>query len=226
VSSTRAGGPGPRSGLVGSQVAYSAVGPLLVVEADPVGDDDASFGERIELLSVEALITEAGVKGFDVTVPPGRTGVDVERADAAVGQAVPDGTGDKLGAVVGADMLRRSVCFDGLGEDSHDVVSADAAGDVVGDALFGVLVDEHQGPEATSPGRDVRHEVSGPHMAGVGSLSQDATGGVAAAWPPRLLLRDAEAEQTPQPADLPQADRWQPLGRQEPVDQDLGLAVA
>jgi len=123
-------------------------------------------------------------------------------------------------------MLRRSVGFDCLGEDSHDVVSADAAGDVVGDALFGVLVDEHQGPEATSPGRDVRHEVSGPHMAGVGSLSQDATGGVAAAWPPRLLLRDAEAEQTPQPADLPQADRWQPLGRQEPVDQDLGLAVA
>jgi len=123
-------------------------------------------------------------------------------------------------------MLRRSVGFDGLGEDSHDVVSADAAGDVVGDALFGVLVDEHQGPEATSPGRDVRHEVPGPHMAGVGSLSQDATGGVAAAWPPRLLLRDAEAEQTPQPADLPQADRWQPLGRQEPVDQDLGLAVA
>ena len=119
-------------------------------------------------------------------------------------------------------MLRRSVGFDCLGEDSHDVVSADAAGDV----LFGVLVDEHQGPEATSLGRDVRHEVPGPHMAGVGSLSRDATGGVAAAWPPRLLLRDAEAEQTPQPADLPEADRWQPLGRQEPVDQDLGLAVA
>ena len=152
MSSTRAGGPGPRSGLVGSQVAYSAVGPLLVVEADPVGDDDASFGERIELLAVEALVTEAGVKGFDVTVLPGRAGVDVERADAAVGQAVPDGTGDKLGAVVGADMLRRSVGFDCLGEDSHDVVSADAAGDVVGDALLRVLVDEHQGPEATSPG--------------------------------------------------------------------------
>ena len=122
-------------------------------------------------------------------------------------------------------MLRRSVGFDGLGEDSHDVVSADAAGDVVGDALFGVLVDEHQGPEATSPGRDVRHEVPGPHMAGVGSLSRDATGGVAAAWPPRLLLRHAETEQAPQPADLPEADRRQPLGRQEPVDQDLGLAV-
>ena len=168
MSSTRAGGPGPRSGLVGSQVAYAAVGPLLVVEADPVGDDDASFGERVELLAVEALVTEAGVKGFDVTVLPGRARVDVERADAAVGKAVPDGTGDKLWAVVGADMFRRSVGLDGLREDSHDVVSADAAGDVVGDALFGVLVDEHQGPEAAPSRRDVRHEVPGPYMAGVG----------------------------------------------------------
>ena len=150
MSSTRAGGPGPRSGLVGSQIAYSAVGPLLVVEADPVGDDDAGLGERVELLAVEALVPEAGVKGFDVTVLPRRARVDVERADAAVSQAVPDGTGDKLWAVVGADMFRRSVGFDGLGEDSHDVVSADAAGDVVGDALFGVLVDEHAGAEATN----------------------------------------------------------------------------
>ena len=150
MSSTRAGGPGPRSGLVGSQVAYAAVGPLLVVEADPVGDDDPSFGERIELLAVEALVTEAGVKGFDVAVLPGRAGVDVKRADASVGQAVPDSTGDKLGAVVGADMLRRSVGFDGLREDSYNVVSADAAGDVMGDALLRVLVDEHEGAEATN----------------------------------------------------------------------------
>ena len=77
MSSTRAGGPGPRSGLVGSQVAYSAVGTLLVVEADPVGDDDGSFGERVELLAVEALIAEAGVKGFDVAVLPRRAGGDV-----------------------------------------------------------------------------------------------------------------------------------------------------
>jgi len=179
------------------------MGSLLVVEADPVGDDDAGFGERVELLAVETLVTEAGVKGLDVTVLPRRAWGDIERANAAVGQAIPDGTGDKLGAVVGADMLRRSVGFDGLGEDGHDVVSADAAGDVVGNALLRVLVDEHQGPEASPSRRDVRHEVPGPHMAGIGGLSGDATGGVAAAWPPRLLLRDAEAEQAPQPADLP-----------------------
>ena len=132
MSITRAGGPGPRSGLVGGQVAHASMGSLLVVEADPVGDDDAGFGERVELLAVETLVTEAGVKGLDVTVLPRRAGVDVERPDAAVDQAFSDGKDDKLGAVVGADMLRRSVGFDGLGEDGHDVVGANAAGDMMG----------------------------------------------------------------------------------------------
>ena len=225
MSSTRAGGPRPRSGLVGRKVAHAAVGTLLVVDGDPVGDDDAGLGERVELLAVEALVPEAGVKGLDVAVLPGRARVDVEGADAAVGQAVADGAGDKLGAVVGADVLGGAVVLNGLGEHDHDVIGADATGDVVGDALLRMLVDEHESAEAAPSRRDVRHEVPRPDMAGVGRLRRDASGGVAAAGPPRLLLRDAEAQQAPQPADLPQADGRQPLGRQEPVDQDLGLAV-
>lgn len=67
MSSTRTEGPGPRSGLVGSQVAYVAVGSFHVVETDPVGDGDVRSGESVELFAVEALVTEAGVKGFDET---------------------------------------------------------------------------------------------------------------------------------------------------------------
>jgi len=181
--------PWAASGLVGREVAHPAVGTLLVVDGDPVGDDDAGLGERVELLAVEALIPEAGVVALDDPVLPGRAGVDGERADATVGQAVADDSSDKLGPVVGADVLGGAVGFDGLREDCHDVVSADTPGDVVGDALLRVLVDEHQGPEASYPGRDVRHEVPRPHMAGVGGIRGDAAGGVAAAWLPRLLLR-------------------------------------
>lgn len=194
MSSTRAGGPGPRSGLVGSQVAYAAVRTLLVVDTNPVGDDDAGLGERIELLAVEALIPEAGVKGLDVTVLPGRARVDVERTDAAVSQAVADSAGDKLGPVVGADVFGGAVGFDSLGEHDHDVVGTDATGDVVSNALLRVLVDEHERAEAAPSRRDVRHEVPRPDMAGVGGLGRDAAGGVPAARPPRLLLRDAKAE--------------------------------
>ena len=58
------------------------MGTLLVVDGDPVGDDYAGLGERVELLTIEALIPEAGVKGLDVAVLPGRARVDVEGADA------------------------------------------------------------------------------------------------------------------------------------------------
>lgn len=76
------------------------------------------MGECVVLFAVEAHVPEAGVKGFGVAVLPGRAPVDVEGADDAVDQAVSDGTGDKLGAVVGADVLWNIVRFDGLGE--HD----------------------------------------------------------------------------------------------------------
>lgn len=57
-------------------------------------------------------------------------------------------TAFKLGAVVGADALGGAVRLDGLGEHDHDVVGTDATGDVVGDALLRMLVDEHEGAEA------------------------------------------------------------------------------
>ena len=170
------------------------MGTLLVVDTNPVGDDDAGLGERIELLAVEALIPEAGVKGLDVTVLPGRARVDVERTDAAVSQAVADGAGDKLGPIVGADVFGGAVGFDSLGKHRHDVFGGDAARDMVGDALLRVLVDEHERAEAAPSRRDVRYEVPCPNVARIGGLRGDPTGGVPAARAPRLLLRDAEAE--------------------------------
>ena len=84
----------------------------------------------------------------------------------------------------------------------------------------------HERAEAAPSRLDVRHEIPRPDMAGLSGLDGDPTGGVPAARAPRLLLWHAEAEQAPQPADLPEADRRQPLGRQEPVNQDLGLTIA
>ena len=49
------------------------MGTLLVVDGDPFGDDDAGLGERVELLAVEALVPEAGVKGFGVAVLQGES---------------------------------------------------------------------------------------------------------------------------------------------------------
>ena len=61
MSSTQAGGHGPRSGLVGSEVAHPAVGTLLVVDGDPVGDDDAGLGERVELPAAQRRVGMIGL---------------------------------------------------------------------------------------------------------------------------------------------------------------------
>ena len=61
MSSTRAGCPEPLSGLVGRELAHIAVGTLLFVDGDPVGDDDVGLGERVKLLAVEVLVPESGV---------------------------------------------------------------------------------------------------------------------------------------------------------------------
>ena len=101
-----AGGPGPRSGLVGSQAAYAAVGPLLVVEADPVGDGDARFGESVELFAVEALVTKTGI--MDSTSRSARASWGLRRPCGCRGwPGHRERCGDKLRAVAGADTLRR-----------------------------------------------------------------------------------------------------------------------
>ena len=97
--------PWAASGLVGREVAHPAVGTLLVVDGDPVGDDDAGLGERVELLAVEALIPEAGVVALDDPVLPGRAGVDGDGLDAVGSHELLDGLGDELRAIVGPDVL-------------------------------------------------------------------------------------------------------------------------
>ena len=91
-------------------------------------------------------------------------------------------------------MLGGAVGFDSLGKHRHDVFGGDAAGDMVGDALLRVLVDEHERAEAAPSRLDVRHEIPRPDMAGLSGLDGDPTGSVPAARAPRLLLRDAKAE--------------------------------
>ena len=85
MSSTRGRGPGSRNGLVGREVTHADAGTLLFVDGDPVRDDYKGVGERVELLAVGALAPEAGVKGLDVAVLPGRARVDVDGADTANG---------------------------------------------------------------------------------------------------------------------------------------------
>ena len=83
--------------------------PLLVVLGSEVFDDDASLGQGPELLAVEALVAEAAVEGFHEAVLSGASRLDVDGLDLVVGQPPLEFGGDKLRAVVGADVLRGPV---------------------------------------------------------------------------------------------------------------------
>ena len=207
MSSTRAGGPGPRSGLVGSEVAHPAVGTLLVVDGDPVGDDDAGLGERVELLAVEALIPEAGVVALDDPVLPGRAGVDGDGLDAVGSHELLDGLGDELRAIVGPDVLGLGLLADhGLEEDAGDVLLLDGRGHVGGHDALGVLVDDEEDAQGAPLPRAQHHEVPGPDLVGSGGDAHVRARGAAAAADTGLGRLALEAVFTAYPAHLAQAD--------------------
>ncbi len=67
--------------LDGTDVSQRTVGSQVVVFPPPVFDHDPSFGQRIEHLSVEALVAQPSVEALDKTVLPRAARIDVERLD-------------------------------------------------------------------------------------------------------------------------------------------------
>ena len=73
-------------------------------------DDNAGLGQGPELLAVEALVAEAAVEGFYEAVLPWAARLDVEGLYLVCCQpALEFLDSDKLRAVVGADVVGRSV---------------------------------------------------------------------------------------------------------------------
>ena len=214
--------PWAASGLVGREVAHPAVGTLLVVDGDPVGDDDAGLGERVELLAVEALIPEAGVVALDDPVLPGAAWFDGDGLDAVGGHELLDGLGDELGAVVGPDVLGPGLLADhGLEEDADDVLLPDGGGHEAGDDALGELVDDEEDAQGASLPRAQHHEVPCPDLVGSGGLAQVRARRAAAAADTGLRGLALEAVFTAYPTHLAQADM-----QAEGPDMAEDLAVA
>ena len=85
-----------------------AVRPNSVVVTAPVLDDDLGLLEGIEDLAVEQLVSEPRVEAFTVAVLPRGARCDIGGPGADGGDPVAHRVGDELGAVVGADELRRT----------------------------------------------------------------------------------------------------------------------
>ena len=98
------------------KVADGAVRAVGVIVLDPVGDDDPSLGERVELLAIKELFAEGGVEALDEAVLPRRARVDVQGLNAAQGETVAHDPRDELRAVIGADVAGGAVLRDRAGK--------------------------------------------------------------------------------------------------------------
>ena len=73
------------------------------------------------MLAVEALVAEAAVEGFHEAVLPWAARLDVEGLYLVCCQPALEFLGDKLRAVVGADVVGRSVLGDGALHQVDDI---------------------------------------------------------------------------------------------------------
>ena len=115
-----------------------------VVLVAPVLKDGAGVDDVGEVLGVEAFVSQPPVEGLHDGCLPGRAGLNVGGVGAPDSAPVPQRGRDELGAVVHAQVSRRSpLGYEAL-DCGDDVVGVDAVGGVGGvdgEGLAGELVD-------------------------------------------------------------------------------------
>ena len=77
----------------------------MVVRPTPVLQYHAGLGQRPQLLTVQALLTQPGVEALDIAVLPRAAGVDVDRLNLVLRQPCTQVVLDEFAAVVASDVL-------------------------------------------------------------------------------------------------------------------------
>src|SRR5690606_1216964 len=144
-----------------------AVRPDGVVMPPPSFDQDLGLGERVEDLSVEQFITQRSVEAFAIAILPWRSGRDVERLHADLGEPLLNRLRDKLRAIVRPYMRGRPTHDEQLGEGRQHVIAPELACDRQRQALPARLVDDRQDPVFAPIMSAALDEVVGPDMAGI-----------------------------------------------------------
>src|SRR5512134_1340337 len=183
--------------LVWGQVLEAAVRTYRVVVTAPVFDHDTSLGARAEPLQGQTFIAELPVEALVGTVLPGLARVDQRRLDALGSQPLEDGATDELRAVVRAQVARRPVGADQLGQELDHPLGADGAGHVDRQAFPRELVDDGQAFDLLTVRASVEDEIVGPDevRARRRKRSRPARGNPA----PRTPSRQLQPRFAPQP---------------------------
>ncbi len=122
----------------------------LVGVPSVVLDDDAGLGHAEHEFPVQALVSQRAVEALHVPVLPGTGWLDVEGFDVTFGQPALQGAGDELAAIIAADVGGHPSLDDQSFHDFNEVVGGELAGDVEGQALAAVLVDDREDAQLAS----------------------------------------------------------------------------
>ena len=168
----------------------------------PALDDDLGLAQRVEDLTVEQLIAQAGVKALDEPVLPRTARRDVGGLCADGADPLLQRCGDEFRTIVRPNVLGHAAQDKQVGQHIDDVDRFEPAGDPNGQALVGELVDDVEQADFASVMGALLDKVVRPDV--VGSLSSQP---------------DARSVSQPQPGTLglPSGD-LQPLAPPDPLD--------
>ena len=83
-----------------------AVGVDSIVLFAPVLDDNTGLCQREEPLLIQALITQAVMEAFHMTILPGTTRLNIQRFDFVLIEILPGNPGNKLWTIIGTNVTR------------------------------------------------------------------------------------------------------------------------
>ena len=135
-----------------------------VVEAAPAFHDDAGLGERVEDLTIEKLVPDAGIEALDVAVLPRAARRDVGCFGTDGGNPVLDGFRNELRAIVGPYVLWHAPKDEEIGQDVDHIRGFELPVEPDRQALQRELVDHVQHAILSAIMGAVLEEVIGPDV--------------------------------------------------------------
>lgn len=118
-----------------------------VVVSPPGFDQYFGFGEAVEDLTVEQLVTQRPVEAFVVAVLPRRSGRDVKRLHADLSQPFLNCRRDKFAAIIGPDICWRPARDEQVSQGRQHVFVFELPRHDQGEAFAAGLIDDRQDPE-------------------------------------------------------------------------------
>ena len=133
----------------------------------PPFDQGFGFLHRIEDFAGKQLVSELGVEALAVAVLPRAARLDVKRLDAEPRQPFPQRRLDKFRAVIGPNVIRRTMCEEQISKHLQNNSRVKPSLDTDRQAFPSELIDDAQHTERFAVMGSIHHKVVTPYMVSV-----------------------------------------------------------